>query len=211
MSQVSVRIGAEINWHGGAKMDAGTTSRGSVIRPTTLAMPSDLGKELEPVGQEILRIHESVLWSAQVQFEQMKLWRSVNLLLGIPGAVLAAIAGGTGLAARDATFVPGILALIAAGFGAALTTLNPSRRVAQSQSSANAFLEIQTEARQFLTLRLKGMDYDDALERLSDLTVRRDDINKTADPSSSYAYWRARRNIEMTGGQSYEVDSKGKS
>ena len=64
MSQVSVRIGAEINWHGGAIMDAGTTGRGRVISPTTLAMPSGLGKELEPVAQKIFRIHESVLWSA---------------------------------------------------------------------------------------------------------------------------------------------------
>jgi len=111
------------------------------------------------------------------------------------------------LAARDATFVPGVLALIAAAFGAALTTLNPSRRVSQSSSSGNAFLEIQTQARQFLTLKLKTMSYPDALDGLNELTVRRDDVNKTADPPSTYAYWRAKRNIQKTSGQTYEVDA----
>jgi len=64
--------------------------------PTGLTMPSDISDELKPVAEETLRIHESVLWSAQVQFEQMKLWRSLNIFIGVPAAVLAAIAGGTG-------------------------------------------------------------------------------------------------------------------
>ena len=63
-------------------------------------VPDDLNEELRPVATELDRLHESVLWSAQGQFEQMKLWRSLNLLLGVPAAVLAAISGGTGLAAH---------------------------------------------------------------------------------------------------------------
>ncbi len=148
------------------------------------------------------------MWSAQGQFEQMKLWRLTNLVLGVPAATLAAISGGTGLATHTSNGIPAILALIAAAFGAALTTLNPSRRVAQSYAAANAYLEVQTAARQLLTIDLPHSDRSAAREALAKLSERRDEINKTADPPNIYARWRARRNIE-TGGQAYIADRLG--
>ena len=161
--------------------------------------------ELKPIASELHRLHESVLWSAQGQFEQMKYWRALNLVLGVPAAVLAAISGGTGLAAKSTTYVPAILALIAAGFGAALTTLNPSRRVAQAQASANAYLELQTTFRQLLTIKLSTMTRAEALDALASLSDRRDEVNRTADPPGWYAYWRSKRAIGA-GGQSYVAD-----
>lgn len=170
-------------------------------------IPTGLSPELQPIANEVDRIHESVLWSAQGQFEQMKFWRAMNNILGVPAAVLAAISGGTGLAADEVTATPAILALVAAGFGAALTTLNPSRRVSQAQAAANAYLEIQTDARQLLTVRLARLTAEEALEQLAAVTSRRDEVNRTADPVSTYAYWRAKRNISKAGGQTYEVDA----
>jgi hypothetical protein len=174
-----------------------------------IGIPGHVADELRPIAEEAHRIHESALWSAQGQFEQMKLWRAMNMLLGVPAAVLAAIAGGAGLAATEATNGPGVLALISAGFGAALTTLNPSRRVGQAQASANAYLEIQTAARQFMAIRLPKLGHDEAMDDLAILTARRDEINKTADPVNTYAYWRAKRNISKSGGQNYQVDEEG--
>lgn len=68
-----------------------------------LAIPVGLSEELIPIGQEVHRIHESAMWSAQGKFELMKLWRLMNLLLGVPAATLAAVSGGTGLAAHSAS------------------------------------------------------------------------------------------------------------
>lgn len=172
-------------------------------------IPGNISDNLKPIAEEADRIHESVLWSSQGQFEQMKLWRAMNMIFGVPAAILAAVSGGTGLAASQATKVPAVLALISAGFGAALTTLNPSRRVSQAQAAANAYLEIQTDARQFLTVRLLHLDLQEAQEQLGTLTARRDEVNRTADPPSTYAYWRAKRNITKSGGQDYEVDKTG--
>jgi hypothetical protein len=62
-------------------------------------VPSGLAAELLPKGTEVQVIRESLMWSGLTQFEQMKVWRMMNYLLGVPAAVLAAIAGGTGLAA----------------------------------------------------------------------------------------------------------------
>jgi hypothetical protein len=176
-------------------------------RLPSLAVPADLNPDLLPIAREIDRMHESVLWSAQGQFEQMKLWRAMNGVLGVPAAALAAISGGTSLAAERVTRTPGVLALIAAGLGAVLTTLNPSRRVSQSQAAANAYLELQTNARQLLTIDLLTLTSTDARQQLLTLTGKRDEINRTADPPSWYAHWRARRSIEG-GRQSYETDEK---
>jgi hypothetical protein len=169
-------------------------------------IPPTLPPELRPIAAEADRLHESVLWSAQIQFEQMKLWRSLNLILGVPAAVLAAVAGGTGLAADTVTSSPAILALVSAGFGAALTTLNPSRRMSQAQAAASAYLEMQTSARQFLSIRLPQGTREEALEELANLTARRDEVNRTADAPGRYAYRRAKKNIGA-GSQTYQADA----
>jgi hypothetical protein len=176
------------------------------LKMEPLPIPTGLASNLLPLADEINRIHESCLWGAQGQFEQTKLWRALNLVFGVPAAALAAIAGGTGLAGNE-THVPGVLALVSAGFAAALTTLNPSRRVTQSQASANAYLELQTAARQLLLVKLETLSYEDALVELEALTDRRDDTNKTADPPSTYAYWRAKKNITQDGGQTYLTET----
>jgi hypothetical protein len=167
-------------------------------------VPKNLSPELAAIAAEADRIHESALYSSQGQFEQAKLWRLLNLLLGVPAAVLAAVSGGTGLAGHGGV-VPGVLALIAAAFGATLTTVNASRRMTQAQVSANAFLQLQTAARQFMAIDLATLNRDDAREALRNLTNTRDELNKTADPPSRYAYWLSRRNINR-GGQAYEAD-----
>jgi hypothetical protein len=172
-----------------------------------ISIPKGLRKELIPVAREIHRLHEAVKWSAQGQFEQMKLWRALNLLLGAPAAALAAISGGTGLAAQKVTATPAILALISAGFGAALTTLNPSRRVTASNAAANAYLELQTAFRQLLMIRLEDMSKEEGLEAMTGLSDRRDEVNRTADPPSRYAFWLSKRNLKA-GGQDYDVDQE---
>jgi hypothetical protein len=170
-------------------------------------MPADLTPDLLPIAKEVHRLHETVLWSGQGQFEQMKFWRAMNAVFGVPAAVLAAVSGGTGLAAHKLTPTPAILALIAAGLGAALTTLNPSRRVSQAQAAANAYLELQTAARQLLTVDLRDSSREDAREQLATLTARRDEVNRTADPPGIYAHWRARGSIKK-GRQNHEVDGE---
>jgi hypothetical protein len=173
---------------------------------SSLRRPEGLSPEQQAIADEVDRIHESALWSGQGEFEQMKLWRLANVVFGVPAAALAAIAGGTGLAAQQKTAVPAILALIAAAFGAALTTLNPSRRVTQAQAAGNSYMALQTAARQLLTIDLVTLPYDEAREELRQLTVRRDEINRAADPPSRFAYWWAKRNIGE-GGQKYEADN----
>ena len=145
------------------------------------------------------------MYSAQGQFERAKFWRALNLSLGVGAAVLAAVAGVVGLASDNTRILSGLMALIAAGIVSVLTTVNADRRHSQAAAAANAYLEIQTAARQLHAVDLPRLDYDTARTRLAELTARRDEINKTADMPSRRAYRRAQANIEH-GGQQYSVD-----
>ena len=159
------------------------------------------------ISAELQRLEESAQFSAQAQFEQAKFWRGVHLLFGVPAAVLAAIAGATGLASVTNRVSAAYLALAAAAFGALATTLNTGQRTSQAQNSANAYLEVQTQARQLREIDLQDTSVEDLRSSLADLTTRRDDINKSADIPSFYAYWRGKGNIAK-GRQTYAADQK---
>jgi hypothetical protein len=149
------------------------------------------------------------MWAAQAQFEETKIWRKVNLSLGLPASVIAAVSGATALAAEAGRITAGVLALVASAFGAVLTTINATHRMNQAASAANAYLEIQTAARQAREIDLPEMEIDDARQALAELTARRDEQNKTADPPTARAYRRAKKTIEKEGGQLYEADRSG--
>jgi hypothetical protein len=168
--------------------------------------PEDADRR-QAIERELRRLEESAEYSAQSQFEQTKQWRGVNLLLGLPASVLAAVAGATALAATAGRIAAGILAIAAAGFGAILTTVNASPRMNQASSAANAYLEIQTAARQAREIDLPYLGVDEARQMLAELTARRDEQNKTADPPNRRSYKRAKGIIEKHGGQAYAADA----
>ena len=130
----------------------------------------------------------------------------MNLGLGVPGSLLAAVSGATALASSSGRFTAGVIALVSAGFGAVLTTLNGSHRVNQSTSAANAYLEIQTAARQIREIDLPDLSLEQARTALADLTLRRDEQNRSAEPPGKRVYRKAKANIE-SGGQDYAVDA----
>jgi uncharacterized protein YceK len=154
-----------------------------------------------------MRVEESAMYSAQTQFESAKQWRAVNLILGLPASVLAALAGATALASTAGRIVAGILALAAAGFGAILTTVNASHRTNQASAAANAYLEIQSAARQARLIDLPYQTIDEARAALAELTARRDEQNRTAEVPNRRAFKKGKKNIEG-GGQSYSGDQE---
>ena len=103
------------------------------------------------------------------------------------------------------------MALISAGLAGALTTLNAGRRVTQAHSSANAYLAIQTEIRQLRTIDLAHLSFDDARQRLGELTARIEEVNKQPTcpralptPSPDATSRREGRRTTLTGTVEYE-------
>jgi hypothetical protein len=122
--------------------------------------------------------------------------------------VLAAVAGATALIDTAGRIAAGIIALVAAGFGGILTTINAGHRTTQASSAGNADLEIQNAARQARLVDLPYQSIEDARTNLGELTARRDEQNKTAEVPNRRAYRKGKKNIEQSGGQDYAVDQK---
>lgn len=159
------------------------------------------------IESELSRVEESAKHSAQNQFAMAKQWKGINWLLGIPASALAAIAGALALASPTGREVAGVIALVSAAFSGILTTVNAAHRMNQAASAANAYLEIQTAARQAREIDLPHQDLDEARTALAALTARRDEQNKTAEVPNWVARWRAKKNI-AGGGQTYEADQR---
>ncbi len=175
------------------------------LAPVTSSTDHGDDERRRAIDREVRRLEESAMWSAQMQLEGTKMWRAVNLTLGLPASTLAAVSGVTALVTTAGRVAAGIIALAAAAFGATLTTVNASHRMNQAASAGNAYLEIQTAARQMREIDLPTMDLDEARAALGELTARRDEQNKTAEPPSRRLYKRARKNLD-SGGQDYAVD-----
>ncbi|WP_329249165.1 SLATT domain-containing protein [Streptomyces sp. NBC_01478] len=159
------------------------------------------------IVDELRRLEESAMYSAQMQFETAKYWRGVHLMMGIPTSLLAAVAGTTALVESTGRIAAGILALVSAGLGAVMTTVNAPQRMAHATTCANTYLEVQTAARQTRAVDLPSMPIADARATLAELTARRDEQNRAADPPTRRAYGRAQANIR-SGGQTYVVDDE---
>ncbi|MFI9122551.1 SLATT domain-containing protein [Streptomyces bikiniensis] len=159
----------------------------------------------QALDAEFRRLEESAMWSAQCQFEEGKRWRATHWALGLPATLLAAVAGTTALVESTGATAAGILALLSAGLGAVLTTVNAPQRASQAVAAANVYLSIQTAARQHREIDLPGWSPAEAREALAALTVRRDEQNAGVDPPSRRAYRKARANLDA-GGQTYAVD-----
>jgi len=152
--------------------------------------------EHREIEAELRRIEEASEHSAQSQFSQAKFWRGVNVLLGMPAAILAAVAGATALYTTAGRLVAAILALLAAGLGAVQTTLNAARRHEQAHKSANDYLALQNDARVLREVDLRQQERQEAREALELLAGRRTELNEAADIPAFFAYWAGRRNIE---------------
>lgn len=159
----------------------------------------------QAIADELSRIEEATTYSSQSQFSSAKFWRGLNLVLGVPAAALAAIAGTTVLADASTAKTGAVIALISAALTAVMTTLNAAQRAEQSRAAANAYLSLQGDARLLRTVDLAGLDQVEARQRLDELAQRRSAINETAPVPAFLAYRLGRRNIAK-GRQTYEID-----
>lgn len=160
----------------------------------------------QQIADELERLEESARDSGQGQFAQASRWRRLNFSLGVPTSALAAAAGATGLASTAGRLVAGILALAAAVTGSVLTTFNASQRWSNAAAAANAYLEIQTAARQLRLIDLPETDLDEARQSLAELTARRDEQNKTAELIAPRAWKQAQKGLKA-GSQTYKIDA----
>jgi hypothetical protein len=159
-------------------------------------MADDTEERRRGLAAELDRIEESADYSSQGQFEQSKRWRRCFHWLGGAAAVLAGAAGAAGVARVTNGILPGIFALVSAGLGALVTTLDPAGHAQRATESGNAYLALRNEARRVLRLDLPYAVLDEARKQVETLARRNDDLNAAAEPPSTRAHRSAKKNIE---------------
>lgn len=138
------------------------------------------------------RLKREVEWNSQArqrQFEQAVVWRRWNIALGLVAGLLAAAAGSTALFAHTPAAIIGLFATFATG---SLATLNAGQRKVQSQAAACGYQEIEALASELLD-QLAYLQLATALQQTGQLTARRLQLNKTAEPPSGRALSRVDR------------------
>jgi CheY-like chemotaxis protein len=175
---------------------------------TYLALVHDDDQDTrEAISRQLSKIEEAVTWSAQGQLEAAKLWRTANLYVGAPAALLAAAAGVTVLASTTGRMAAGIVAIAAAGLGAVATILNAPKRAEIAESAGNKYLAIQQDASIAREVDLPRQGVEEARLALHKLAARRQEVNAGVTAIPRLAYRRARRYIEGEGGQTYQADA----
>lgn len=161
----------------------------------------------ERLISEARRIEEDSLFSAKGHFSSATMWGKAYLWLGIPAAVLAAIAGVSALSRFDnSDVVSGVLALVVAGLAAVTTFLNPSERTNLHHAFGTRFNSLRNNARIFREIDCGSQEPDEELIRkLKELANRRDELNEQSPQIGRWAYQRAKKSIEA-GEAEYEVN-----
>ena len=111
--------------------------------------------------KEARRVEEDALFSAKGHFESGRIWSAVNLWVGMPAAMLAAISGVS--AFGDATTVAGVLAMLVAALVAVTTSLDPSKRSNSHQVAGVRFNSLRNRARSFREIDLESTTSDEEL------------------------------------------------
>jgi hypothetical protein len=129
--------------------------------------------------------------------------------LGLPAAVIAAIAGGAAL--KQFPDLAGALALLAASLTTTLTFLKPSERSELHRAAGGQFHALRNQARIFreITLIDGGTTSDEAKARLHELADLRDELNRNAPGIPRGDYVLAKRDIE-SGHAVHQADKRKK-
>lgn len=141
------------------------------------------------IEKEAKRIEEDAEYSGKGHYNACSSWSRRHLWIGIPAAVLAALASGS--AFKDFSLVAGILAILSTGFGTVATFLNPSRKSESHKSSGDQFLALRNQTRLFREVELPQMDnLGVATERIKEFAKKRDQLNAISPsiPNSAYRY-----------------------
>ncbi|MCF1440022.1 MAG: SLATT domain-containing protein [Shewanella sp.] len=161
---------------------------------------------LTKLSTETHRIEEDTEHSAKGHFNAAERWGWYHLAIGLPSAVLAAIAGGA--AFGDQPEVAGSLAILSTALTTVLTFLKPSEHAENHKAVAGQYLALRNQTRLFRELDLvEKPDANLVKKRLVELANARDDLNQSSPGISRKDYEKARADIDK-GYSQYRVDKE---
>jgi hypothetical protein len=164
----------------------------------------------DQIQQEAARIEEDSLYSSKGHFYAGQRWSNLHLWIGIPAAVLAAVAGASALSEfQSHTVVAGILSIIVVALTAVATFVNPNERAISHKNAGNKYNSLRNRSRIFYSIELPSdNDTKTLAEQLKSLDEQRSKLNEESPQIPKWAFEKARKGI-ADGEASYKVDDHG--
>lgn len=161
---------------------------------------TDLASKL---SAEALRIEEDVEHSFKGHYNAAARWARYHLWLGLPSALLAAVAGAA--AFKNQPELAGALALASTALTTVLTFLKPSERSEIHKTVAGQYQALRNQARIFREIDRDGMAPEQAKARLLELAKSRDELNQGSPAIARCDYELAKQDID-SGRARYRAD-----
>lgn len=159
---------------------------------------------ISKLAAEAQRIEEDTEHSFKGHYNAAARWARYHLWIGLPSALLAAIAGAA--AFKDQPELAGALALLSTALTTVLTFLKPSERAEMHKAVAGQYQALRNQARIFREIGLTDdLAADAAKARLFELAKTRDELNQSSPAIARRDYELAKKDID--GGRArYRVD-----
>jgi hypothetical protein len=163
------------------------------------------GSTLEAIIKEARRIEENALYTSKAHFVCAQGCENLNLWIGIPTVILAAIAGALAFT-NFLTVIAGVLSIIIAILTGIATFLNLKDKSRDHQNAGNKYDSLLTRVRIFRAIDCRQNQSEEvSTEKLKDLSRERDRLNADCPQPSKKCYKRAKEGIEA-GEAEYKVD-----
>ena len=161
----------------------------------------------EKISNECARIEEDSEHSFKGHYNAAEFWGHINLLLGLPAALLGAVAGGTSATDGSQAIVTGT-AFLATALITCVTFLKPSEKSDSHKNAGNLYQSLRNQTRLFRELELvETLPDEEAKKRLVALASRRDELNASMPYIPRKAYEKAKQDID-DGRAEYKVDKE---
>ena len=108
------------------------------------------------IVEEAKRIENDTSYSAKGHYEAAEYWTRFHLMIGIPTAILSAVAGASALAQFDNhSIIAGFLAIVVTTLTAVATFLNPNEKANSHQNVGNKYNALRNKVRVFCNIDSK--------------------------------------------------------
>lgn len=145
--------------------------------------------------KEAARISEDALHSSKGHYNAADRWRHVHLWIGIPNALLAAIAGIS--AFKGSEVLAGSLAVAVAAITAVNTFLNPGDRASTHKRCAGEYHSLRNRARIFTNIVCRCFGSAEELSaKFEEMVAKRDDLNAASPQIPDWAFKKAKAGID---------------
>ncbi len=175
-----------------------------------------IGPTVQGITQEAKRIHEDSIFCYAGHSEEARRWSDGILWLGIPTAVIAALAGVISVSGQSSSstllglnvnLLVGTVSFIVAAMSSLSTFLDPKGRASQHYQACQAYLRLANDARIFYEIDcLKSTNVGELEDRLRKLSARLNDLDGQTPIIPNGAAKVARKTVE-SGKFAYKVDS----